>query len=297
MTKMRIILLAGICLVLAACYAEAADELVIYRGDLAGNQYKLSVGSWGSGTCEQVESVRYSGPGSLKILTHGFYSGARLDFGKTLDLTALFGKPNTYLELWLRPSQTATATGTETAAASRFTAMTQLRVVLYTPRGQISIDPAPLRPGTQDRDWWRIDLPLHAFQPRRLIELTTPVSVTAPLTVTRMLIFGDNPELFYLGELKVVTDAQAIRATAYAWPEEGYRGSLITFIAEVEPGAATTKVVWDFDSGDGVQEEAVGERIQHIYYRVGSYKISYKVVDVNGQKAPVTGTFTVRITQ
>ena len=297
MSKLLVVLMACAGLATCALATSAADELMLYRGDLTGSQYQLTTGGWGSGACEQVTSVRYNGTGSLRIVTYDFYAGGRIDFGKPADLTALFAKPNTYLELWLRPQPATGTTGMEGETATRFTAMTQMRVVLLTERGQLEAQPVPLKPGTQDRGWWRIDVPLLTFLPHSLATLAGSGRTTLPLALKRMLICGDAYDYFYLGELKIVSDTQAMRANAYPWPEQAAPNTVVTFICGVEPGAATTKVVWDFDSKDGIQEEAVGERVQHIYRQVGTYTVSYIVVDVNGQKTAIKGSFTVSITQ
>lgn len=96
----------------------ALQEVVIYEGDASGGAVPLTLSGWGSGKAEEVGSLGYIGPRVLRVMTHGYYAGARLDLRRPVSLTDYLGKPNAYIRLALRPALVpATATETVTPGA------------------------------------------------------------------------------------------------------------------------------------------------------------------------------------
>ncbi|UCH36599.1 MAG: PKD domain-containing protein [Armatimonadota bacterium] len=99
--------------------ATAAQETLIYTGDVKTAPVPLALGSWGSGSLQEVTDVRYQGASALKLVSHGDFQGGRIDFATPIDISGYAGQPNAYIEMWLRPHfarpKPKAAAGTESA--------------------------------------------------------------------------------------------------------------------------------------------------------------------------------------
>ena len=93
---------AGVCLVVAGA-AMAAQETVIYGGDLKAAPAGVALGSWGSGSLKEVSEVQFQGAKALKLVSQGDFQGGRLDFATAIDISGYAGQPNAYIEMWVRP--------------------------------------------------------------------------------------------------------------------------------------------------------------------------------------------------
>jgi len=111
-----VIVVVAVC-ALAAGVAIAAQETVVYNGDLKSAPVPIALGSWGSGSLQEVSEMQFQGPSSLKLTSQGDFQGGRLDFQKPIDISGYAGQPNAYIEVWVRPyyarpKPTETTTGT-----------------------------------------------------------------------------------------------------------------------------------------------------------------------------------------
>ena len=89
-------------------------NLPLYNGNLEEMQEKWQVelGSWGSGSVEEVEEYGLGEEGkSLKVHTLGYYRGARLDFKNPPDISEFFQRPLSFLELEIAFLEQQPATG------------------------------------------------------------------------------------------------------------------------------------------------------------------------------------------
>lgn len=280
--------------------AGLAMLLAIYSGALTTPQTTITVGAWGGGRAVQVANVGYQMTGALEVTVLDPYQGARLDFAKPLDFTPYFkDTKQLYLELWVLPRYTVgdragaaayvppAVGGFETTLlVTQFRQLRTLRLVLSGPQGMVSAEPCDLVPGTLgERGWRRIDVPVNKFLPKPKGEFK----------VDRMMIGGSPAEAFYVGQIAVVRDTSAIQARIVPHDTHVRAGGTTQVAVQVEGGAAQTRVAWDFDANDGIQEDAVGAAVFFSRNEPGDYTITYTVSDVDQNKAPVVGTLRIKV--
>lgn len=286
--------------------AGVAMLLTIYNGALTTPETTITPGSWGAGRCVQVADVGYQTAGALGVRVLDHYQGARLDFAKPLNFMPYFkDSKQVYLELWVLPRYTAEgqpgagAYGAEAgigpvrggyelgpAIVTQFRALRTLRVALYGPQGMASAEPCDLVPGTLgDRGWRRIDVPINKFLPK-------PKNV---FQVERMVIAGSPAEEFYIGQIAIIRDPTPIQVRIVPHDTRVRAGEQSAVAIEVEAGAAQTRVSWDFDGSDGIQEDAVGPAVWFSRNEPSGYTITYTVTDVDDNKATVTGTMSIKV--
>jgi hypothetical protein len=312
---MRIVLISLGMLLLAAGAASASD-IMLYNGDAAQDRGGLRFDSWGSGYVGETTAAHYVGPQVLRLLTQGYYQAGVINFHEPVNLKEFLGNPNAYLELWLKPavvaaaepktSLTPKAAGTSGGAggavlpgvprAPRAPAtptapavvgkaaflMSQLQVVLLTDKGEMIADAWPIKaenlsPGA----WKKIDLPISYFKSAQ----TEPAAWLKGLRIS-----ADRADVFYVGQMRLLVDDAPMRLDLSAIPPRPNIDEKIIFRANVEGGAATALVSWDFDSTDGVQVQAQGDTVQWIYRDTGTYIVTAIATDEFGGKAPVTAT-------
>ena len=76
---------------------------VIYQGEPSASS-GIKLGSWGSGTILEDNKGTFGGGSmSLRIVTHGFYQGASLQLGKTVDLGPYIDNKYAYLSFVVAP--------------------------------------------------------------------------------------------------------------------------------------------------------------------------------------------------
>ena len=280
--------------------AGLAMLLTIYNGALTTPQTTITVGAWGGGRAVQVTDVGYQMTGALDVTVLDPYQGARLDFAKPLDFTPYFkDTKQLYLELWVLPRYAVDERGgagayvapgaggfETTLLVTRFRQLRTLRLVLSGPQGMVSAEPCDLVPGTLgERGWRRIDVPINKFLPKPKGEFK----------VDRMIIGGSPAETFYIGQVAVVRDTSAIEARIVPHDTHVTAGETTEMAVQVEGGAAQTRVAWDFDANDGIQEDAVGTAVLFSRNEPGDYTVTYTVSDVDANKQDVAGTLRIRV--
>lgn len=357
----------GVMAILAAIGTGAwARDLLIYEGDLPTTRNAISPGSWGSGAATEVSDRAMYGPRSIKVVTDGFYSGARLDFGKPLDLSAIPDSQHCYLVFYMRPGlakalapapapapqppaaqpggpsspygpprqsgpgsspsapaspgpsgrgggfqlaslQVAQAPGAPTypgrisgppgqptqpaapppAPPQPRWQITWLRVELSTEKGPVVAEMRELKPAAPSlqRGWQPISIPLSAFRgPGQ-----------GGTQVQRMIISGDQHDIFFIGQIKIAVDQAPIGLNVLAQPVVVKAGDRVNLTAQVSPGLAAVRVSWDFGGNSVVGEEATGEKVVQIYPDKGEYTVTCTVSDPDGIKKPVSGTITIKV--
>ena len=279
-------------------------SMAIFRGD----DSNISLGSWGSGRLETSKDAVLVGSESLKITTQGFYQGGRIDFKQPVDLSSAFTNPRTYMRFQVRftgAGSTAQnfdeSTGqTSAQAASPFKNMRFLLVMADGSRYEL-IRPVEL-PVTEDPDSYApLTFPLAALS-KKMTEGGKPLPTGDAAKIKQMAIFGDKYAAFYIGEIGVVTDATEITISPLD-DQIFFAQQATSFVGNAEGGATTLRYSWDFDASDGIQEDAVGRVVSHIFPRVGSgkngqatYKVTLTVSDVDGIKKPVSATQEAQVT-
>ena len=289
-----------------------AVSLSVFRGEVGGDT-NIRLGSWGSGAAEASKDAVLVGTNAIKVTTTGMYQGARLDFATPVDLTEALQNPHTYLRFQVRFSgQNATTAAfdpfsqqTSTRAVSPFRKMRYLLVMADGTRYEL-IRPVELPP-TEDPDSWApIAFPLAA--------ITKQLPAGKKLSgdgakLKQMAIFGDRYAQFLVGEINIITDETEINIA----PLDDIIAFALQptpFVGNAEGGASTLKYSWDFDASDGIQADAVGRVITHVFPRSTSaasggsqnggagqrtYKVTLTVSDVDGIKKPQSVTMDLNV--
>jgi hypothetical protein len=278
----------------------AEKGMVIYDGQPIANQSANKIGGWGSGTCKESSKFSYAGSQSLEITAGSLYSGGRIDFGTPIDLTNAFKTADACLHIVLKPDATQAASvmtdwgGNVTGVFATSSALSssmpvkRVRAVLCFDGGQAmeqQVDVAAYN--SLDIGWVIISIPFAAMEKKLSLD---------KYTLKRLVICGDGADPFYVGEIYTSTDKSPLSADAGEGKDVS-RNDNINFVGSGSGGSSALKYSWDFDSRDGIQEEAVGNNVWHLFREAGDYKVTLTVLDVFGLKKPATSTASVRVNE
>ncbi|MBC8143880.1 MAG: PKD domain-containing protein [Armatimonadetes bacterium] len=108
-------------------------------------------------------------------------------------------------------------------------------------------------------------------------------------------IFGDKYQQFLIGEIEVVTDDTDISVSPIEEPVV-YTNDVIPFNGVAEAGTTSLRYSWDFDSSDGIQEDAVGRNVTHVFTSAGKRTVTLTVSDVDGIKQSDQKSVTFEVT-
>jgi hypothetical protein len=148
------------------------------------------------------------------------------------------------------------------------------RVQLVTDRGVAVLSDAPIYPGDKnDAGWVRIGLPLSDFD--------GPIGDK----LQSIAIFSDRADTLYLGEIRLLLDTSEITARPGAYPAITNAGEPVTLVADASAGLGPVETSWDFDSSDGIQQDAQGARVVNVYTRAGAYVVTATIRDATGANA------------
>jgi len=287
----------------AVAFAQAGRPPVsfsIYRGEDQGNS-NVTLGAWGSGRAEQVKENALAGDSAIRVTTHGLYQGARLDFKNPVDLSSAFTNPNTFLRMQVRFSGNSQLGGADPNDPF-------VQRVLVSPFERMRFL-LTMQDGTQYELVRPVSLP-PSEDPDSYVPITFPVSAilkkdgkapAAPPTgdaakLKSIAIFGDIYQQFLIGEINVTTDDTDIDV-ADLEEQIAFANDELTFVGNAEGGASTLKFSWDFDSRDGIQEDAVGRTVTHVYRSAGERTVTLTVSDVDGTKPSKTATVKLEVSQ
>jgi hypothetical protein len=327
---------AAAVLILSIGTASAVPSITLYRGEPA-TASGLLLSGWGSGQALDTSAEAFSGSNAIKLTTEGYYSGGRLVFQNPIDITQQFADPFTFLEMAIKflpgqirigPNGTtpgsdysgprgpgggppgfgpggppgfggpggpgtpgAVGDSSDPAAALLITPDTQrLRVLMQFEGGTAVAEDQPLiRFPTSEPGWVRVAIPFTQFKgaPRM-----------ASYRLQEMRVFGDAPDTFFIGQISTVTDNDPISVE----PLEEQVVSVndrVEFVGSAEGGISGLKYSWDFDKSDGIQEDAIGARVSHVYTKASPenkpYIVTLTVSDISGAKRPVSVETTVEV--
>jgi hypothetical protein len=312
----------------AARPAAAAPSITLYRGDPSVAS-GVQLAGWGSGQAIDTTGEAYSGSNSIKLVTEGYYAGGRLIFREPLDITPQFTDPYTFLEMAIKflPGRIRTNTGntpggsgpggppgyggpgggppgyagpggpggvadsSDPSSALLITPDTQrLRVALHFEGGTAVAEDYPLiRFPTSEPGWVRVALPFAVFK---------GAPQMGSYRLRELHVFGDAPDTFFIGQITTVTDNDPISVE----PLEEQVVSVndrVEFVANAEGGLSGLKYSWDFDRSDGIQEDAVGPRVSHVFTKPSRegkpYTVTLTVSDLAGRKRSVSVETTVEV--
>lgn len=282
------------CLLIAASTGAVAQDQILYQGDALDGK-SITVGSWGSGQCEDIAKSGYTGSHSLKITARSLFEGGRIDFVQPVDLTQHFKNPNAYLQLITKMSLDATgvddplldgfAPDAGSSSPSK-TPVSRVRVVMKIDGGpmvECQADLAGFK--VADDGWMTLSFPFSAFKGKK----DRPA-----YKISRIVISADGNEPFYVGQIQIVTDTTEITADP-GLDQFVAANDDVMFRPSSEGGAASMRYAWDFDDKDGLQEDAIGEVVYHKYRKPGKYTVTLTVSDAFGIKESVTKTLKIEV--
>lgn len=296
--------------------APAQVDYSVYSGQpLATEQITLQ--PWGSGSAEESTERSTAGQHSIKVTTSGYFQGAVLNLGRKPDLKPYASNRENLLVFSVFPVEVqagaggasggglgaggglasgggggvsaggGSSTGRSSASATRPTKqMENLRVLIWTTDGKATEVFLPLTSaGKAAGRWVRVGIPVAAI-PR--LDQTNMV-------VDRIAVSGDARTIFYLGEIRVVTDSTPIQGFLDRKEMNLARGDEVLLTASAEAGYSVLEYAWDFDASNGVQDDATGPAVYHRFRIPGEYVVTCTIRDKYGLKSPWTGTIKVTV--
>ncbi len=160
-----------------------------------------------------------------------------------------------------------------------------LRVVLFTDQGPMIADSVPVGVMPKDAQGW--------------VPVTVPLSqmenIESASTVRAIGIFADESDVFYLGRVGLLVDRNPVEVTVSANPSITRINRVIEFSAELRGGPINPRFSWDFDKSDGIQEQALGAKVKHVYKKPGDLLATCTVTDRAGVQPEVAKSIGIRV--
>lgn len=286
-------------------------------------QSGLKVGSWGGGVCkEATKNGRV-----LEITPKGLYQGGRIDFQSPVDISSMLSDRDAYIQIMLQ-------FGTQDKNDRLFGGMMMPGMpggMPGMPGGMPGMPGMPgmtmpgmggvgtsngVRPNTRIQIMMTLDsgemmecqsdLANYKLSEEGQMPVSFPfaaVKAGKQLTGTklkRLVICADGNQPFSIQEIRTVHDSTPLRADA-GGDKEASKNYKVVFQGYATVGASAARYSWDFDASDGIQEEAVGDLIQHRFRKASDpgqdFVVTLTVSDPFGTKEPVTSTAKVRVNE
>lgn len=287
-----------------------AREVVLYGGEpLSGSGIKVY--PWGSGTISEDSTKGVTTSHSIQVSSGGLYAGGYLYFAKPVEIAdpSAVGQHD-YLEFVINfksltrlalDSYNKAPTGSgeyrplpadfygnyyddEPIMVPKARAM---RVTLNSADGKaLGHMQAIVKKALDEEGWFTVAVPLSALG-------LTRESGGYPLN--RIGLALDYPDTFWIGSIRIKTDDSPI----YVEPlDEQTVGAQDTLVMKADAEAGITSLVysWDFNSADGIQEDAVGQLAEMMYKNPGAYTVTLTVKDADGIKKPVSVKVKIEVT-
>lgn len=162
----------------------------------------------------------------------------------------------------------------------------QVRVIVTTSDGLKSEAFLSLNATSSKTNWVPVSMPLSAIK---------GFSRTNK-QITGLAFSGDATATFYIGDIKVLNDTTPIQGEMnHKDPLNLALNDEVEFIGSGFGGASQLKYFWDFDSKDGIQEDAEGQFVKRKFRKPGTYTVTLTIADAFGAKAPLTRTVVVTV--
>lgn len=305
--RLRIAPIAAAMLLMAA--QADARSVRLYAGEPLGS-VGIKVSAWGSGSAKQSSDPGPTGTNSIEMDTSNLYSGAFITFDKPVEIAdpAQIAQ-NDYLHFELKfktmtqmgltdPSRTPSAKGDFLPLPLDYYGnyygedlpqvpkVRIVRVVLYSADGRVVSHSGPVVVKQTDEDGWiAVMLPLAGFG-------LNAQSRGFPLK--SICIGGDYADKIWIGEIGIITDDSQVYVDSLDEQDVGTLDVLL-FRGVAEAGRTPLLYSWDFNSRDGIQEDAVGELVQVVYRKAGTYTVTLTVKDPDGLKKSATTSADVTV--
>ncbi|MCW5943759.1 MAG: PKD domain-containing protein [Fimbriimonadaceae bacterium] len=158
-----------------------------------------------------------------------------------------------------------------------------IRVVVGTTDGKKSEAYVPASTSTGRNGWNVVGVPLQAIKG---FERTNKV-------VKDITFSGDAASTVYLGELRVLSDETPISGEPNRREWNLALGDEIELYGVGFGGSSALQYSWDFDSSDGVSEDAIGQVVRRKFRKPGTFTVTLTISDVYGLKQPYSTTVKV----
>jgi hypothetical protein len=135
-----------------------------------------------------------------------------------------------------------------------------------------------------DRGWTPVAVPLSRFK-----------GVEDAKAVRAVGIFTDESDVFYLGQVRLLVDRTPVQVTVSADPLVARTNQVISLAVSLRGGPINPRVAWDFDKGDGIQQQAVGSMVKYLYEEPGDYLVTCTVSDRDGIRSAVTKGIGIKV--
>ena len=305
--------------------APAPGDSLLYDGrsaDAAG----VRLSAWGGGSVEDSAEVSFSKGHAIKVTTLDPYQGARITFDTPADLGDVTADKTRYLSLvvrLVRSPRSISQDGNDTQGQNQGGPPPQRPMMGQMGNGM----PGQMNPGQPAAPTDNTDLPvarkLHltftmaggaqADLMRPLPEFSDvqdgidqwlPVSVplsalavpgaAGDASLKSLTLAGDDYAVLYVGQIKLTRDATPL--SCFAGDEQNVsKGQTVTLKGTAVGGASTLVYSWDFDSQDGVKDQAQGPVVTTQYPKAGDYTATLTVSDLDNLKKPATATTVIHV--
>jgi hypothetical protein len=268
--------------------------------------------SWGGGKIEETAETSLAGGRSLKIETNNMFQGGMLKLGAAADLSAFASGNKDLLVIGLyvpdysgassgggAPANAGASTGGGRRGAmtagggaqqpaggstgsTEIPRMENLRLVITTTDGNRSEAILPIRSVGK---WVQVGIPVAMI----------PGFAKTNRVVQSIAMSADAPTYFYVGEIKVTQDVSPIQGQIHNQPLNVGKGTEVVLQGTADGGSTPLLFIWDFNSTDGIQEDATGQAVRHKFRQPGTFKVTLTVKDIYGLKQPWVGTLDVTV--
>jgi len=296
----------------------------------------IRLGAWGSGRAREDTTKKSIGDTSIRVDTNGYYAGGRIEFNEPRDITEQKSDPYGFLAFTIffqpgtrKPPRNSVAGYPGSGGAPGFSGegappalegapsgfpmfpgapsgggeeeqiqpdTSKIKVVLTCEEGTFvaSNFPVTLVPASEE-GWFQVAIPFVAFKGLDKVQTCK---------IREIRIFGDTRDTFWIGEIRTTTDEEPISVEPLEDAEVAIQEP-VEFRASATGGISPLQYSWDFDLSDGLQEDAVGPVVVHVFRNasktvpggalgdVQPYVVTLTVKDLSGAKRPVRRTANV----
>lgn len=283
--------------------ALANADVAIFKGEPV-SAAGITIGGWGSGSAVEASERFYEGTRSVKVTTQGLHQGGRIDYRNPVEIIEPGVDENCYIHIvmvfpslirqgspiFVTPGFGAKSVPDEPTPVTSVSPyyyeeeiptrpkINLFRIVLESADGE-SVDAISSVPFDADDDgWYKISIPFKALG----------LLGKSSFRVSRVLMFSDVPDTFYVGLIATIKDTTPI--VVQPGDEQVVAvGDTVTFQAEAYGGGTPLRYSWNFaERGDDDGEDAVGRIVSHVFKKGGDYNVKLTVYDVWGIKKPAT---------
>lgn len=324
-------------LVVSLSTAVAAEPLArLYRGT-AAKDAGVTLGGWGSGFARESKEEAFAGAYSVLVASDGYYAGGRLDFVPPVDLsrfaadklaalsvhvkfksagsteagsaTPVAGLGGGYFQVPMpgmpgpgprgpgmpgipgMPGMPGAVPGVGTQDAVAKPATSHMRFVLVGGGATYEASHVPVDTDASENGWYLVQAPLQSF-----VGSGAKAATFDGFKLDRLLVFGDVVDDFYIGDIEIVRYAAAVTDVDAGEEQTVAINETVSFKGAAN-GPPGLKYSWDFNSQDGIQEDAAGKEVTYRFRRSGEYTVTLTVTDPNGLLKPATDTTKIEVTE